>query len=112
MEIRTYTNLRAFNKLGMSAFWLDKLERGDNGTQNLLIVVGEYAEYFGATIKFIGIEYLAIPIAFIYSTLHQAPQEDLSLAGEYPGSKIYYAMCERFRRRERLTEEPVCLKRS
>lgn len=91
MEIRTYTNLRAFNRLGMSEFGLDRLEYDQSGpSQSVIFVAGKgYAAYFGAEIKFIEVEYIASSVSFAHSTLHQAPMEDFSLVSEYPGSKIY-----------------------
>lgn len=66
MEIRNYTNLHAFNRVGMTEFWMHSIEYDQSGPfQNLVFIAGRgYMEYFGAKIKFIGMEYIAS--AFFY----------------------------------------------
>jgi hypothetical protein len=91
METRRYTKLRAFNRLGMSEFWLDRIEYDKSGPfQNVVFVAGKgYMGHFGAEIKFIEMEYIASARFFVYSTLHKVPLEELPIAQESPGCTIY-----------------------
>lgn len=92
MEIRKYTNLRAFNQLAMSEFWLDRVEYDKNyPAQNAVFIAGRgYIDHFGAEIKFIEIEYIACERFFTDFTLHQGLVNDSPLLHEYPESNVYY----------------------
>ena len=91
MEIRKYTSLHAFNKLGMSEFRLHSIEYAHDGPfQNAIFLASRgYMEYFGAEIKFIGIEYIASARFFTHGELRQASLQEFPLAREYPNCIIY-----------------------
>lgn len=91
MDTRTYTNLRAFNQLGMSEFWLDRIEYDKSHPfQNVVFIASAGdREYFGAEIKFIDVEYVAVARFFVHSTLRKVPLEELPIAKESPGYTIY-----------------------
>lgn len=91
METRSYKNLDAFNRLRMRHFLLDRLEFASAGDyQNLVVMVGEYMEHFGAEITFVEVRYIACALSFVDSTLHRGSVQDFPVAKDYPECQVYY----------------------